>query len=241
MRKTALLLVALAAPLSAQDNDAVARAISGWVVVDAVPGNEPAVAATIARTLGAGWTADAHGNLIKRVGSGTPKRVVACALDVSSYVVSQITDQGYLRLRSSGGGGHPLWNQFHEAQRVSVLSARDRYAGVVAVANGHFTGQHRGDTLARTMDDLWVDVGASSRAEVERMGIALIDPVAANRPQWAFEGYATGPAAGARTGCAAVATLATGLVASGEAIFVISQQKVFGWRGPRPRWRVSAR
>jgi len=152
-------------------------------------------------------------------------------MDFSAYVVSQITNDGYLRLRRSGGAPHQLWDQFHEAQRVAILTARGRRAGVIAVANGHFAQQHRGDTVARTMDDLWVDVGAASRAEAEQFGIALIDPVVIDRPAWAFAGYAAGPAAGARAGCAAVATSSLGRPSSGETIFVISNQKVFGWRG----------
>ena len=235
MTKRALLLLGFSlagAPgLVAQTPDSIARVVATWIAVEAPPGNESASAAALARALGAGWSADAQGNLIKRIGSGTPKRVVACAMDFSSYVVSQITDQGYLRVRRTGAGGHPLWDQFHEAQRVAILAARGRFPGVVAVANGHFAQQHRGDTIAATMDDLWIDVGASSRAEVERLGIALIDPVVVDRPRWSFETFASGPAAGARTGCAVVATLGNGRVSSGETMFVISNQKIFGWRG----------
>lgn len=228
-----LLLLALAPHVAAQSSpsESIARAIATWTAVEAPPGNESATAAMLTRALGAGWTADAQGNVIKRVGSGTPKRVVACAMDFSSYVVSQITEQGYLRVRRTGAGGHPLWDQFHEAQRVAILGARGRHPGVVAVANGHFTQQHRGDTVARTMDDLWIDVGAASRAEVERMGIALIDPVVIDRPQWSFEGYVAGPAAGARAGCAVVATAAGASLHDGETTFIISNQKVLGWRG----------
>lgn len=229
------LLIALPVTLAAQDNDrraadAIARAIASWTAVVAPPGHESAAAVQLSRAL-SGWTADGQGNLIKRVGSGAPRRVVACAMDFSAYVVSQITSDGYVRLRRSGGAPHQLWDQFHEAQRVAILTARGRRAGVVAVANGHFAQQHRGDTVARTMDDLWVDVGAASRAEAEQLGIALIDPVVIDRPAWTFEGYATGPAAGTRAGCAAVANAAKGRPSSGETIFVISNQKVFGWRG----------
>jgi putative aminopeptidase len=223
------LLVALPVPLGAQA-DVAARAIASWTAVLAPPGHESASAALLARSL-RGWTADANGNLLKRVGSGTPKRVVACAMDVPGYVVSQITDKGYLRLRFSGGAQHQLWHQFHEAQRVAVLTARGPRTGVVAVPNGHFNAQHRGDTLALTMDDLWVDVGATSRADAEAHGIALLDPVVIDRPAWTYEGFAAGPAAGARAGCAAVATAANGRVTSGETMFVISHQRIFGWRG----------
>ena len=241
MRLTALILAlgVFATPLRAQYSWEEFKSIAGvaaqWSRHRAPPGAESATGMELLADFSSGdrtgWSADSHMNLIKRVGSGTPKRVVACGLDFSSYVVSQITDQGYLRVRRSGTAGHPLWDQFHEAQRVAIRAARGWIPGVVAVANGHFTQQHRGDTLAATMDDLWVDVGASSRAEVGRLGIELIDPVAIDRPVWTFNGYASGPAAGARTGCAVVAAAANGRVASGETIFIISQQKVFGWRG----------
>lgn len=230
------LLMALPVSTTAQDNaarrnaDAIARAIATWTAVAAPPGHEPVVASVLTRAL-SGWTADPQGNLIKRVGSGSPRRVVACAMDFSSYVISQITSDGYVRLRRSGNPPHPLWDQFHEAQRIAVFTARGKREGVVAVPNGHFAQQHRGDTIARTMDDLWVDVGATSRADAEQHGIALLDPVVIDRPAWSFEGYAAGPAAGARAGCAAVAIAASGRVSSGETIFVISNQKVFGWRG----------
>jgi putative aminopeptidase FrvX len=102
---------------------------------------------------------------------------------------------------------------------------------VVAVYNGHFARQHRGDTAVTTVDDLWIDVGASSPDEVARLGIALLDPVAPDRPLWTFAGLATGPAAGARAGCAAVASAAAQVPARGETLFVLSSQRVFGWVG----------
>ena len=49
-----------------------------------------------------------------------------------------------------------------------------------------------------------------SADDVRRRGIALLDPVLYDRPAWTFEGYATGPGAGARAGCAAVASAAKG-------------------------------
>lgn len=224
------ILPAIATRAAAQD----AAAIASWIAFPAPPGHEAVAARTLAAAL-PGWSADRWGNLVRRVGSGTPRRVVACAMDQSAYVVSQVTDDGYLRLRRSGVPRHPLWDQFHEGQRLRVFTATGSHEGVVAVPNGHFARQHRADTLPLAFDDLWVDVGASSKAEVARMGIALLDPVQAERPAWHFERRATGPGAGARAGCAAVAAAATaaaeGGVASGETIFILSTQRIFGWVG----------
>ena len=94
--------LAVAQPVRAQAGEAAqstAQAVASWIVLDAPPGAEGR-AQTNAKL--AGWSVDAWGNYSKRAGSGRPLRVVACALDQSGFVVSQITDQGYLRLRRSG-------------------------------------------------------------------------------------------------------------------------------------------
>ncbi|HET8770173.1 MAG TPA: hypothetical protein VFM71_04240, partial [Gemmatimonadaceae bacterium] len=248
IRFAALLLAAFPFPLVAQGTDA----LSAWIALPVAPGRDLDMAARLEREL-PGWTADDNGNLIRRTGSGTPRRVVACALDIPQYVVSQVTDDGYLRLHRAGNAfrRHDLWDQFHEAQRVKVLTrggdgdddlvgdgngdgvahSGGERVGVVAVANGHFSRQHRGDTTITTVDDLWVDVGASSAAEVDELGIRLLDPVIADRPAWAFEGYAAGPAAGARASCAAVATAAQATPARGETVWVLSVGRAFGWVG----------
>ncbi len=220
-----LALVVLASSAAAQD-----AAIASWISLAAPPGHEAAAAAALTRAL-PGWTSDQWGNVMRRAGSGTPRRVIACAMDYSAYAVSQITDDGYLRLRRSGVAAHPLWDQFNEAGRVTVLTANGARPGVVAVVNGHFARQHRADSLPATVDQLWVDIGASSRAEVERLGISLLDPVVPDRPLWTFAGYATGPGAGARASCAAVAAAGQQSPTRGENIYVLSTQRIFGWVG----------
>ncbi len=228
-----LALAATTVPARAQsaDDARTADALSRWIALPAAPGAEDLAAASLGAIL-PGWTRDQSGNWIKRVGQGTPRRVVACGLDVTAYVVSQITDEGYLRLHRSGTAlQHPLADQFLEATRVQVHTGTKPVNGVVAIANGHFTRQHRGDTTVVGVDQLWVDVGASSRAEVERLGIALLDPVIPDRAPWTWSSYASGPGAGTRAGCAAVATAAQGTVASGETVFIIAAQHVFSWTG----------
>jgi putative aminopeptidase FrvX len=230
-------LISAASTASAQGaspDDRTAEAISRWISLPAPAGAEEIGAARLMGSL-PGFTRDAVGNLVRRVGSGSPRRVVACALDVSSYVVSEITEEGYVRLHRAGAvPPHPLWDQALEAQRVRIYTARggDRgVLGVGAIFNGHFAQQHRGDTTVVGVDQLWIDVGASSRADAEKLGIALLDPVIADRPPWTFEGNAAGPAAGARAGCAAVATAAQGTVSSGETVFILSAQHVMNWAG----------
>ncbi len=214
-------------------DDAVAHALSTWIALPVAPGRDAAIATRLTREL-SGWSADARGNVLKRTGSGTPRRVVACALDIPQYVVSEITDEGYLRVHRAGNAApqHPLWDQFHEAQRVKVLTRNGERDGVVAVANGHFARQHRGDTTITWVDQLWIDVGVQSRAEASSLGIRLLDPVLADRPAWTYEGFAAGPGAGARASCAAVVAAASaGAPQSGETTWILSTQRAFGWVG----------
>ena len=228
-------LHALMSPsLSAQVTDRDLEAIASWVAVDAVTGYERRVAPALAAALD-GWIADASGNVVTTVGTGSPHRVVACALDRPGYAVSQIRDDGYLRLHRIGGGTrHPLWDQQFEAQQVRILTTAGPVAGVVAIANGHFAAQHATETAVVTADDLWLDVGAESRSDVDTLGIALLDPVARHLPPWVIAGALAGPDAGRRTGCAAVVAAAAAArrgVTPGRTTFVLSAQQVLGWVG----------
>jgi putative aminopeptidase FrvX len=234
---SAFLTCALSANARAQgsaSDDRIAEAISRWITLPVPAGAEDIAGARLMKAL-PGFTRDAVGNLVRRVGSGSPRRVIACALDASSYAVSEITDDGYVRLHRAGAApAFPLWDQALEAQRVRIFTAHGGENGVLgvgAIFNGHFAQQHRGDTTVVGVDQIWIDVGASSRADVEKLGIALLDPVIADRPAWTYEGYAAGPAAGARAGCAAVATAAQGTVSSGETVFILTAQHVMNWSG----------
>src|SRR5436190_992479 len=100
-------------------------------------------------------------------------------------------DRDRLLLRRVGGGGagrtaSPLFDQQLEGHRVTVFGARGAVPGVVAVKSTHLT---RGRGAAGTpdpvftVDNAYVDLGASSAAEVQGLGIAVLAPVSlAKRP-----------------------------------------------------------
>lgn len=231
----ALLVLAGGGPsrLAAQSGTGHLDALASWVAVDTATGYEGRTSPALAAALG--WNADQWGNVVTTVGSGSPHHVVACALDRPSYAVTEVRDDGYLRLHRIGRGSrHPLWDQQFEAQQVRVLTATGPIAGVIARSNGHFAQQHRRETAVVTADDLWLDVGAESKADVEALGIALLDPVGRHLPPWPMAGGVAGPDAGRRAGCAAVATLAAaarGRTGPGRTTFVLSAQEATGWVG----------
>jgi len=232
-----LLLVAAAAPRArAQDSLNLARAITTWIALPATPGFEDQATSRIASAT-RGFSRDAQGNLVRRLGSGTPRRVLACGIDEVGYAVSDITEDGYLRVHQSGTGRRSaLWDQFHEGQRAYVVGHSGDVAkyipGVFAVRSTHLWRRRPADEAPSSVDSLWIDVGAHSRADVARLGIRILDPVHREWPAWTYADYVAGPAAGNRASCAAVVAASQGAApASGETIFVVSVQSRFNFAG----------
>ena len=87
-------------------------AIASWISFDAPIGLEgrttPGLLRLLTQASAGAWHSDALGNLVLRKGSGSPRRVVACAIDRPGHAVTQITTDGYLRLHRVGNVAHPL-------------------------------------------------------------------------------------------------------------------------------------
>src|SRR6185369_16552099 len=227
---TTLLLV-FTLDVVAQNGVHSADALRSWIALDAPPDWEHVATDPIMQAM-PGWKRDVLGNLVLRKGSGSPRRVVACGLDRPGFAVTEITDDGYLRLREAGAGRlHSLWVQFHEGQRIRVLTRAGVVPGVVIVKSTHLQGGRVVNAPVATLNDLWVDVGAASKADVQRLGIEMLNPVVRDVAAWSYGEFVAGPLAGMRVGCAAVASAAQGAVRSGETIFLITTLRSFGFDG----------
>ena len=226
--KTLLLTLLLAINASAQDGPATN--FDDWLNLDTPPGREE-----IGTRLFAGWKRDALGNLILSKGSGSPRRVVACGIDRPAFAVTEFTDDGYLRMREVGAGRlHPLWVQFHEGQRIKVLTRHGAVPGVVIVKSTHLQ-RRAANTSVTTLDDLWIDIGATSKLDIKRLGVEMLDPIVRDVPGWLYGGdtFAAGQLASVRAGCAAVFDVARGegKVTRGETIFLLTTLRSFGHDG----------
>ena len=244
VQKTTLILstlLLLVSNLAAQDGSDTATVLRSWIALDAPSGWEHLATDKISQAT-RGWKRDALGNLVLRKGSGSPRRVVACALDRPAFAVTEITEDGYLRLREVGAGRlHPLWAQFHEGQRIKVLTRAGTVPGVVIVKSTHLQRGRVANAPVATLDDLWVDVGVVSRAEVQRLGIEMLNPIVRDLAEWSYGDYVAGPMAGVRVGCAAVASAAMGQVSSGETIFLLTTLRSFGHDGLEAALRALGR
>jgi putative aminopeptidase FrvX len=195
--------------LSAQDASAFTMRLAAMT---AVSGSERAMADTLLTML-PGATRDRFGNVVLTLGSGTPRRLAYCALDEPGYVVGNITDDGFLRLRRVGRISSSMFDQQVEGHRVTVWGRRGTVPGVVAVRSTHLTRGRPTPTadLPFTFDDAWVDIGATTRAQAESLGIGVLTPVAlTKRPHAYGNALVAGPALGRRAACAALAAAASG-------------------------------
>lgn len=176
-------------------------------VVSVVGREEPAAEWIQQRLAGLSPTRDALGNVTVTVGSGSPRKLVACPLGEPGYVVSRIHDDGYLRLiPASGSLSAALWDQAHQGQTIVIGGSRGWVPGAVVLPSVHLMqGKAGPPEKPFAVDDAWVDVGAESAAEVEAMGIRLVDAVALlRRPSRLAGGLVAAPSARIKGACAAL-------------------------------------
>lgn len=103
---------------------------------------------------------------------GGPRIMVAGHLDEVGWMVSMITEKGFLRLQPVGG----WWSQVMLAQRVNVITRKGQLPGVIGSKPPHIlTAEERKKVIE--IKDMFVDIGASSREEAMAFGVRPGDPV----------------------------------------------------------------
>ncbi len=185
----------------------------------------------------ASFQEDNLGNLTLRVGSGRPVLLLVAHMDEPGYVVAGVTERGYLKLqRLARLPLSPLFDQFHLGQPLVIQGRRGTLPAVSVVYSTHLW---RGNAtpLDRPIldEDLFVDIGARSREDVDAAGVVLLDPVViARRIVDLAGGKLAGPAMDDRAGCAALVLLLQRLEPAkirGTLTVAFSAQQLMGGRG----------
>lgn len=178
-----LIAAALAALLPQTAVADTADRLLQLVSIPGVAGYETHVREAIEMLLptGARVRADNLGNIVIRTGNGSPHTLVVAPLDEKGLVVSAITDDGYLRVHRHTARPEPLLaTQYDIGQPILIRTAAGGMVpGVTATASAHLRGfrDPKQETVIKTIDDIWIDVGAESRAEVEKLAVRLLDSV----------------------------------------------------------------
>ena len=203
-----LVVCSIAAPLAGQTR----RAPDPEGLPSAVSGHEARLARAIRKRLASlDPKTDNLSNVYVTVGAGGPHKLIAVAMDEPGYVVSGITEDGYLRVqRLPQAAVTPVYDVLHFAQPVRVVTRAGReIRGVFAGLSVHLQPGRAGGPKMNHPDELFVDIGAKSLAEARAAGVDLLDPVSTRaEPQSLGTAEISGESAGDRAALELVLDLA---------------------------------
>jgi putative aminopeptidase len=180
---------------------------------------------------------DNLGNLWVSFGSGAPHRLLVTFVDEPGYVVSDITPDGFLRVqRLPQAAPNPVFDTLHFAQPVWVMTrSGKKFPGVFAGLSVHLQPARVNPPKMNHPDEMYVDIGATSAADVRAAGVDLLDPVALQRKSFSVgQSGEAGPAIGDRFGCAALLQLLGRIKeskAKGTTTIAFATQQWTGGRG----------
>ncbi|EHG3459794.1 aminopeptidase [Salmonella enterica subsp. enterica serovar Moero] len=173
----------------------------------AVSGDEQEVRSVLINALESGVdeiTFDGLGSFVARKGERGPKVAIVGHMDEVGFMVTHIDDGGFIRFTTIGG----WWNQSMLNHRVTVRTrAGAKIPGVIgSVAPHALTEKQKQQPLS--FDEMFIDIGANNREEVEKRGVAIGDFISpeANFARWGDDKI-VGKALDNRVGCALMTEL----------------------------------
>ncbi|MBS7619178.1 M42 family metallopeptidase [Candidatus Bathyarchaeota archaeon] len=100
-----------------------------------------------------------------------PRVLLAGHVDEVGFIISSITEEGYLTFNPLGG----WWSQVLLGQRVTVRTRRGDILGVIAAKPPHILPEEERKKVVE-LKDMYIDIGATSKEEVEATGVKIGDP-----------------------------------------------------------------
>lgn len=129
-------------------------------------------------------TQDKLGSLICHLPGSGPKVMLAGHMDEIGFMVHHVTDDGYLRFVTLGG----WWDQVMLGHRVLIKSRLGDVIGVIGAKPPHLLDREEARKIVKKRE-MYIDIGVSSKDEVEAAGVRIGDPVV---PQGDFVVMANG-------------------------------------------------
>jgi len=115
---------------------------------------------------------DKLGTVAFRLDGDGPTVLLTGHTDEVGFIVSSVSDEGFLTFNQLGG----WWDQVLLAQRVVVRGRRGDVHGVIASKPPHILPQDERNKLVEKRN-MFIDIGACSKEEVEEAGVRVGDPV----------------------------------------------------------------
>ncbi|MBQ6999204.1 MAG: M42 family metallopeptidase [Clostridia bacterium] len=143
-------------------------------------------------------TVDTMGNLIAfKKGSGkSGKKIALCAhMDEVGFIVSGITDDGYIKFKPVGG----IDERILLSKRVTI--GKDKISGVIGIKAVHLSTPEEREAVVK-QKDMYIDIGAKDKESAEEV-VALGDYIAFDSDYLEFgNGKIKAKAIDDRAGCA---------------------------------------
>ena len=119
-------------------------------------------------------TQDKIGSVIcrKQGTSEKPRIMLAGHMDEIGFMVKQITPEGFIKFLPLGG----WFDQVLLGQRVVIQSQKGDVVGVIGAKPPHLLPADERDKVVKRKD-MYIDIGASTKDEVEAAGVQLGDPI----------------------------------------------------------------
>lgn len=115
---------------------------------------------------------DRIGSVVCRQGEIGPRVMLAGHMDEIGFMINHITKEGFLKFLPLGG----WWDQVLLGQRVLIKTHKGDLLGVIGAKPPHLLPpDDRKKVVERK--DMYIDIGATSKEEVEEAGVRLGDPV----------------------------------------------------------------
>ena len=227
-----LLIAGIAAPAAAQD-----RTITLLQQLADAPGpsgfEEPVrkVLVDLMKPLASTLTFDGLGSIIATHGTSGPRVMVDAHMDELGGMIRRVTPRGLLTMQMLGG-----WlDQALVDQRWIIIGSKGPVRAVTGIRDVHVVPADE-RTRVYSRDSLFLDVGATTEAEVAAMGISAGDPVVPDSPFTVLNGTDNYVAKGwdDRVGCAVVVEAMRRLATAphpNQLLWTITTQEEIGLRG----------
>ena len=102
----------------------------------------------------------------------SPRVMLSAHMDEIAFMVKYISPDGFIRFHLLGG----WFDQVLLAQRVVIKTRKGDVTGVIGVKPPHLLSLEEAGKVIHSKD-MYVDIGATSQAEVEEAGVRIGDPI----------------------------------------------------------------
>lgn len=183
---TIILLLLSVSSFSQSKDTTLLQNLVEYAKTSAVTGREQEAAAYLQSLLpNVPFKKDKLGNLYAVYGSGSPRKLITTPLDEPGYVVSEIQNDGYLRIAPIGGGHEGnLFHQFLEGHEIVIQTIDGPVIGVSTVPSSHYEGLRKVKESSKdpfNWQEAYLDIGESSKEAVANRNVRLLDPVTYNK------------------------------------------------------------